>query len=518
MERTSEQILALIKEILDFNVTRRLFFLAGIALSVVVGISVFQWIQEPIYRPLDYKISNDNFASIIDALEKANIKYKINESSGTISVPAAEINQANIRLSSSGIAKDDAFNFSFLNDKSKLGTSQFLESARYIRALETDLAKTIRSIQGISAAKVMIAKPPNDIFADEHSVTTASIVVNISPGYERDKEKVRAIIQLVAASVPSLEPSNIAITDQYGHYLSSMAEGEYALNQENLNYQKTIENSYRQRIQSLINPILGPNKASIDVNIDIDFTQEEIARENYTPDQSAVRSEQTITENSGSGAGGGVPGALSNQADAGGGDGGAAGNSHKEQTKNYELNKSMRYIKTRAPKILRISVAILLDDDVTVDPKTKKTERKPLEKARMDKITDLAKASIGYTEKRGDIVTVVNSGFVSPEAIAEPKAAMMYEEPWFWDMLKKVLGISLGFVLLFILYFKLSPELFRKKEIEGAATKEGGAPGTDANVSQEMIQLKNEQIEFLKELVTKDPNKVTGIIKKWVSK
>lgn len=516
MERTADQMLSLVKEIFNFNITRRLFFLVGVALSVVIGISVFQWIQEPIYRPLDYQITQDNFSTIIDTLQKANIKYKINEATGMISVPAAEINQANVRLSSAGVSKDDAFNFSFLNDKNKLGTSQFLENARFSRALEGDLAKTIRSIQGISGAKVMIAKPPNDVFADEHSVTTASIVVNIAPGYERDAEKVRAIIQLVAASVPGLDPSNIAITDQYGHYLSAISAQNYAINQEHLNYQKSLETSYRQRIQTLISPVLGFNKANIDVNVEVDFTQEESAKENYAPGSSAVRSEQSVSDKNSASPGAGVPGSLSNQPSSSGGDAGAGSTTHSEQTKNYELNKTLRYIKTDSPKITRISVAILLDDDMKLNPATKKMQKQPLSKSTLDKITKLVKASIGFNAKRGDIVTVVNTGFVSNELAEDKHGLMMYEEPWFWDLVKKIGGIGFGFIFLIILYRKLSPELTAKKT-DLTKTASNAAPAPDL-VSPEMIKLKNEQIEFLKELVNKDPNKVTGIIKKWVSK
>jgi flagellar M-ring protein FliF len=519
MERTTENIITSLKEIFNFDIVRRLFFLAGIALSVVIGFSIYQWIQEPIYRPLDYAINNENFPLIIDTLEKSGVKYKINEANGSISVPASDINQINIKLSAAGISKDDGFSFSFLNDKSKLGTSVFLENARYLLALEADLAKTIRSIQGISAAKVTIAKPPNDIFADEHSVTTASIVVNISPGYEGDKEKVRAIIQLVAASVPGLDPTNIAITDQYGHYISSMSGEDYTANQDNLSYQKSLENSYERRIASLINPILGMNRASIDVNIELDFTHQEVAKEDYVPNQNNIRSEQTVSESSGGGGASGVPGALSNQPSGGGGNtasssgsGGSGGRS--EQTRNFELSKSTRYIKTNSPKILKISVAILLDDEVTVDPTTKKVISKPQSKAKIDKITELVKASIGYNKKRGDVVAVVNTGFVPNNIVNEGKGLSIIDQPWFWDLVKKILGISFGSILLFVLYRKISPEMFKKKADEAVVT------GTDMSnaVSPEMLKLKNEQIAILKELVTTEPNKVTGIIKKWVAK
>lgn len=516
MDASVDTITKTMKDILGFDVVRRLFFLAGIALSVLIGFNLYHWIQEPLYRPLDYQLTNQNTSAIIDTLEKANIHYKINDVTNTISVPADVIHLVNRTLSAAGIQKDDAMTFSFLNEKNKLGASQFFENARYSRALEADLAKTIRGIQGISAAKVTIAKPASNVFADEHAKTTASIMITIAPGYERDKEKIRAIIQLVAASVPDLDPANIAITDQYGHFLSSMISQDYLINQEQLSYEKNLEVNYEKRIQSLINPMLGHNNASINVNADIDFTQQEEANENYEPNQKNLRSEQTITENNGAAGGGGVPGALSNQppdANSPDASGGAGKATHSEAVKNYELSKSTRYVKSNTPKIVRLSVAVVLDDDMHYDEATKKMVRQPQDQAKIDKVTALVKAAIGFNAKRGDIVTVVNAGFVHIDE--EPMLATpLWQEPWFWDLIKKTVSIAVGFVLLVLVYRKISPELVGKRATSDLPPAVGGVNV----ITPEMLKLKNEQIQILKDMVSQDPNKVTGIIKKWIAK
>lgn len=518
MENKFENIAVQLKSIFDFDVVRRLFFLAGIAISVAIGFGIHQWTQEPIYRPLDFRITDKNITSIIDTLEDADIKYKLNESRGVISVPATDINLARMKLSSAGIQKDESFNFSFLNDKSKLGSSQFLENARYLRALEEDLSKTIGSIQGVSSAIVHIAKPQSNIFADENSKTTASVIVNMSPGYIGDKEKIRAIIQLVAASVPELDPANVAITDQYGHYLSSTVNSDYIHNQEQLSYQTNLEHNYEKRIQSLIFPIIGENKASINVNVDVDFTQQEEAREAYDPNQKTIRSEQTVKEdNNSSSSGGGVPGSLSNSPPTNGKQPAPTqgGQSRSEEVKNYEVGKSTSYIKSESPKIKKISVAIVLDNDMTYDEKTKKMISTPISKDKLDKITELVKSSVGFNDSRGDKVTVVNSGFVQQNA--EPaKSPGIWEEPWFWDLFKKLFGIILGFVFLFIIYRKISPELVRKKPANELDNKQSG--DKQNMISAEMLRLKNQQIEVLKDLVSNDPNKVVGVIKKWIAK
>ncbi|MFI4918657.1 MAG: flagellar basal-body MS-ring/collar protein FliF [Legionellales bacterium] len=526
MEKSLNNVIDGLKAIFNFDITRRLFFLAGIAVSVAVGVNLYQWIQDPIYRPLPYSIKDQNLPAIVDALDKANISYKINEDNGTISVPMDDLSAAKTRLSAAGVQKDEGFSYSFLNDQDKLGTSQFIESARYLRALESDLARTIRAIQGISGAKVHIAIPQNNIFADENAKTTASVIINIVPGYEGDKEKIRAIIQLVAASVPELDPTNVAITDQYGHFLSSIISQNSILNQEQLTYQNNIQHYYENRIKMLITPIIGENKTSINVNTNIDFTQQEEAKEEYDPDQKSLRSEQSITESSATPGASGVPGALSNQPPEGatpaagsGGDSAAApaagGQSRNESTKNYEVTKATRYVHNTAPVIKSISVAIVLDDESLYDESTKKTTQQPLSKDKIAKITELVKSTIGFNESRGDQVTVINSGFIQNK-IENIPATPLWQQPWFWDWVKRISGIGGGFIFLIVLYKKIAPELKPSQLKPNAMSL--SLTNDVFPVTQEMIQLKNEQISILKELASKDPNKVASIIKKWVTK
>lgn len=517
MENKLENVIGQFTSLMNFDITRRLFFLAGIAISVVIGLGINQWIQEPIYRPLDVQVNDKNMSAILNTLDSANIKYKLNDAANTISVPAIDITMARIKLAAAGIQKEEGFTFSFLNDKNKLGTSQFLENARYLHALEADLSKSIGAIQGVAQAIVHIAKPQNNIFADENAKTTASVILNITPGYDGDKEKIRAIVQLVAASVPELDPLNVAITDQYGHYLSSTLNSDYNHNQEQLSYQHSLERNYAARIQSLIVPVLGENGARISVNADIDFTRQEEAKEAFDPAQKIIRSEQTIKETSSSSGGSGVPGSLSNQPPSNGQQPqpSQGGQSRNETVKNYEIGKSTSYVKVEAPKLSRLSVAIVLDNEMVKDPKTGKVTSQPMTKEKMDKITELVKSSIGYSQSRGDIVTVVNSSFIQPETIIEKKPGL-WEEPWFWDLFKKMAGIITGFVFLFIIYRKISPELGSKKTKTDLANT---AASTRQNlISAEMIKLKNEQIEALRGMVSTDPNKVVGVIKKWVAK
>lgn len=531
MKQTSNELsMDTIKAALLSGTAKQLIFMVGIAISVALGIVLYMSIQEPIYRPLDYQVTSQNMASIVDTLEKSGIQYKVNDRDGVILVSAKDVQVARMKLASAGIPKDDSINYSFLNDKTGLGSSQFLENARYLRALENDLSKTISAIEGVSGARVHIAKPQNTVFADESGKTTASVMLSVSPGFASSKEKIQAIIQIVAGSVPGLDPKDVAITDQYGHYLSAGLDPNSIFNAEQLNYQNNIQNYYEKRIETMISPILGENKVSVRVYADIDFTQQEEAQEQYDPDKKVLRSEQVQTESVESSAASGTPGSLSNSPPSedsdkpasSGSTGGSQGRS--ESTKNYELTKSVSYKKSNAAKVKSLSVAVVVDNEVVIDPKTKQPVTKPLDPDKIAKITQLVQATIGYDQARGDKVTVVNSGFTPVKQEIAPAAIRLWEQPWFWDIAKKIIGILLGFIFLFVIYRRLSGMASNKYVSKGRPAKvieekepEEATPEEEEN-SRQLEALKQERISQLKQFAATDPNRVALIIKNWVGK
>lgn len=521
--------------LLQNPIAKQLSFMVGIAGSVALGIVLYMSIQEPIYRPLDYQVNSRNMASIIDTLDKAGVKYKLNEQDGIIYVAAKDIQLAKVKLSVAGIPRDDSFNFSYLNDQGSIGNSQFLENARYLRALEADLSKTISSIEGVSAARVHIAIPQNNVFADENGRPTASVVLSMSPGLMSDKEKIRAIVQVVASSVPGLDPKDVAITDQYGHYLSGVLDGDGIFSAEQLNYQNNMQRYYEKRIETMIVPLIGENKLTVRVQADIDFTRHEEAKESYDSGDQVLRSEQSLSEENSSPAGAsGAPGSLSNsppqqgQSGQGGAQGAsgapaassstaANGDKRSQSTKNYEIGKSVIYRKNSTPKINALSVAVVIDNEMVMDPKTKKMISKPLDQEKIAKITDLVKATIGYNEKRGDKVTVVNSSFSPVTSDDQFPTVHIWDQVWFWDMLKKFLGMTAGFGFLFVIYRQLSKHLKASSNEKPIGISFMNEPDPHS-ITPEMQELKQEQINRLKEMANREPNRVALVIKNWVGK
>lgn len=521
------------KLILQTPVVRQLAFMLGLAISIALGIVMYMTIQEPIYRPMDYRVTPQNMATIVDVLEKAGIKYKLNDQEGVLYVAAKDTQLARLKLSASGITKDDGFNYSFLNEQANIGNSQFVENARYLRALENDLSKTISAIEGITGARVHIAIPHNNVFADENAKPTASVVLSMSSGLGGDKEKIRAIIEIVAGSVPGLDPKDVAITDQYGHYLSGLLDQDSLYSAEQMNYQNKIQTFYEKRIETMIVPMMGENKVTVRVFADIDYSHNEEAKESYDPNNKVIRSEQSVSEQSGTSGASGAPGSLSNTPPSndsekanGGGAGGpptpnnGSSQGRSESIKNYELSKSVTYKKDNFAKIISLSVAVVVDNQVVFDPKTKKMVPKALDKEMIEKINSLVKATIGFNEKRGDKVTVVNSSFnVSNKDMTTTETAL-WNQPWFWDLVKKFIGMAIGFVFIFLLYRQIVKSLKNSGQTQHQRNLDllEDEKEDTKKITQEMQELKQEQINRLKELANREPSRVAFIIKNWVGK
>ncbi|HEU5282116.1 MAG TPA: flagellar basal-body MS-ring/collar protein FliF [Gammaproteobacteria bacterium] len=521
-ESESKDIMSTVVDFLQNNIIRQVAFLAGVAASVTLGIYLYGQIQDPMYKPLDYRVTEKNASVIASTLDAARINYKINDADGVVLVASKDWQAAKFRLASSGVQKDDSFNFSYLNDQNAIGESQFLENARYLRALESDLAKTITAIDGVSAARVHIAMPQNATFADESGKPTASVFITMASGINEDKQKVRSIIRIVASSVPGLDPQDVSITDQYGHYLSDSMSPASLESAAEMDYQNDIQNVYEKRIESLIAPMLGDSKMTVKVHADIDFSQQEEATENYDPSKQVVRSEQTTTDSTGSQSASGPAGALANTPPTGGDTAPKSQNTssqgHSQTIKNYEVGKSVVYRKSNIAKINAISVAVAVDNQVIVDPKTKKVSSQPIPKEKLDQITALVKAAIGYDEKRGDVVTVINSGFSPVTDIPAPLKVAFWQSESFWEMVKKGGSYLFAFIMFIVVYRKANEyySSLRRGGVTVSSGKVSSKADGEGGITPEMQELKQEQINRLKEIASRDPNRVALVIKNWV--
>src|SRR6202142_2400666 len=298
----------------DIPGLKQIGLLAGVAAAVAAAIWLVLWSQGQNYTVLYGQLSERESGQVMDALTAAGIEFKLSPS-GAVSVPESKVQEARIRLASQGLPQSDSMGIEMIQKDSALGNSTLMESARYQSVLETELARTIVKVQGVQTARVHLALPKPSVFLQDAHKATASVMLQLYPGRRLEPGQVAAIVHLVASSVPELGASDVTLVDQAGSLLNSPDENaESAVSTRQLEYTHKLEESYQRRIIELLEPLVGTGRVRATVTADMDFTVTEETRENYDPQKTAVRSEQTSNEQRKGGDGAeGIPGALSNQ-------------------------------------------------------------------------------------------------------------------------------------------------------------------------------------------------------------
>ncbi len=530
---------------------RQLGLMIGLAASVALGVAVVLWSQTPNYTLLYGNLSSSDAGQVIDALNKSGIPFRVDESTGAIMVPTSKLHTARMQLAKDGLPEGNSMGFELLEKERGFGTSQFIEKARYQRALEGELSRTISSLRNVETARVHLAIPKRSVFVRDRAAPTASVMVDLYSGRSLDEEQVAAIVHLVSSSVPHLEPDGVTIVDQRGNLLSNgNSDDGLAPSSTQFAYNRKLEQTYSDRIRSLLEPIVGRGKVRATVNADLDFTITERTQETYNPDLPALRSEQ-ITEDetvNGNGASG-VPGTLSNQppqdatlqapgqAGAGGGTEPVQAplNSSKRSIRNYELDKTISHTKLATGTIRRLSIAVLVDNKQELDDNDELVSR-PWSDDELKRFTELVKEAVGFDARRGDTVNVINNAFVPPpEAEPLPEPSLM-EQPWLWDVLKHVGGV----IGLLILVFGVLKPVLRSLAERGSEPLPGGmvpagaaAAGGAAGVSEDQLSLSGaspqqaqlegpragyqQNLETAQAVVKEDPKRVAQVVKNWVS-
>jgi flagellar M-ring protein FliF len=525
-----------------------LLLLVGVAAAVAAGVYVVLWSQGPNYSLLFGNLANADAAQVVQSLDAAGIPYRLEAGSGAISVPSTQVNDARLKLAAKGLPETGGF--SLMDKDPGFGVSQFMESARYQHALETELARTIASMKQVEGARVHLAVPTQSAFVRDRRPGSASVFLQLKSGRRLDREQVTAIVNLVASSIPELEAAQVTVIDSQGRLLSSPEKnGEFAEREQQLEIARRMEEDYSQRIESLLTPMLGNGRVRAQVVAQIEMSATEEAREQYRPESQIVRSEQLAEESSRNGGGaGGVPGALTNQPPAGGTALPAAGappapaaatgaaaaaiaaaastatsttpdNTSKQTNRNYEIDRTIAYTRSPAGRLQRLTVAVLVDNMRTTDTAGKETQT-ALTEEQLAHVTTLVKDAVGFDEKRGDSVNVVNAAF-HPEAVqpeGEVEKIPLWEQPMIRDFAKIGLGL-IGVVLLIL--FVLRPMIrnltsgVRSPALAGAGA--GGAAQVAAPLAPPPLAYE-QQVAQARSLVSKDPQRVAQVVKDWVKK
>ena len=295
---------------------RQLILLAGLALAITAGVTAAFYVREPSYTMLFSNVSEQEAGEIMNALNGTEIPHKVDPKTGAILVAADDVHEARLKLASQGLPRGAGFGLEMMQESGTFGTSQFMETARYNHALETELARTISTLRPVQSARVHLAVPESSVFLRKRREPSASVLVNLYPGRDLEKTQVASIVHLVASSIPGMEAEQRHGRRPAGTDCSMRPATRtlLGLSTQQFEYAERIEQSYTDRIVNLLTPMLGPDRVRATVTAEVDFTEHEETREDYDPDNTAVRSEQVAEDrhSDGASAAGGIPGALSN--------------------------------------------------------------------------------------------------------------------------------------------------------------------------------------------------------------
>lgn len=536
---------------LGFNkltLIRQVGLMVGLAASVALGLAVVLWAQDPSYQPLITNLQNYDAAEVSTILDESGINYKVDPRTGILLVESEALYQARLKLASAGIKDNDTVGFEMLDKDQGLGTSQFMEQARYRRGLEGELSRTIASMRNIRKARVHLAIPKASIFVRDQRRPTASVFVEVFAGRDLTPPQVKSIVNLVASSVPEMSKKDISVVDHKGTLLTEDEEDSSAkLASKEFEYTRKMEEVLNSRVNSILAPLTGAGRFRSEVSADIDFSAIETAEEIFNPDLQALRSEQTVDEQRVSGSSGGVPGALSNQPPgaanvpevakgATGANGQPMADVRKQATRNYEVDRTLSYSKQQQGRIKRLTVAVVVDDIRKINPETGEFTYEPWPQAELERLTILVRNAVGYSAARGDSVSVINSPF-QPEEVVPFEEPKFWEQPWFLELLKPALALLFVMVLVLGLVRpaikNLAASGARERELalagdeEGLATlddlESGGAmdrvtlSATDEFLLPGASEGYDKQLNALKGLIAEDPARVAQVVRQWVN-
>ncbi|WP_299999451.1 flagellar basal-body MS-ring/collar protein FliF [uncultured Cedecea sp.] len=524
------------------------------AAAVAIIVALVLWAKTPDYRVLYNNLSDQDGGAIVTQLTQMNIPYRYSDNGSAILVPDDKVYDLRLRLAQQGLPKGGAVGFELL-DKEKFGISQFSEQVNYQRALEGELARTIETLGPVKRARIHLAMPKPSLFVREQKAPSASVTLNLEPGRALDEGQVNAVVHMVSSAVAGLPPGNVTLVDQGGHLLTRSETPGRALNDTQLNYATDVESRYQRRIESILVPIVGSGNVHAQVTAQIDFASKEQTEEQYRPngdpEQSAIRSRQlNQSEQSNGQFPGGVPGALSNQpapantapittpaqpnAQGNNQPGTAAAtsqngshNSTRDETTNYEVDKTIRHTRLNVGDVQRLSVAVVINYRQQADGSPA-----PLSEDQLKQIESLTREAMGFSETRGDTLNVVNSPFSAVEDEALENLPF-WKSQMFFDLLLSSGRWLLVLLVAWLLWRKaIRPLITQRTEAiklasEAAqARKEAEEPDATVHLTRdEQIQQRkvNQRLgveimsQRVRDLSDSDPRVVALVIRQWMS-
>jgi flagellar M-ring protein FliF len=459
-----------------------LIFMLGL-----IGAAALAWatLSTPPQRVLFANLPESDKAAVAQALDAASIANRI-DNAGSITVNEDDFHKARMLLAGQDLPKAAPGGYALL-DNLPMGASRAIEGERLRQARETELARSISEIDTVAVARVHLAMPETSVFVRDKAEPSASVIVTLQPGRSLSDAQVRSILNLVASSVPGMKPQAVTIVDQAGELLSK--SGSDSVGDARIDFQRRVEDKYRQQLVQLLTPLLGAGNFTTEVQAEVDLDESQATRETFDKQGAVMRAEQgswTGAPRDAAGAPGGIPGALSNEPPADAAvvaptpgatptpgqpatPTSAAGVKQTDSfARTYDNAKEISVTRAAPGSIKRLSVAVLMKEE----------PGKPRGQVEIRQIDELVKAAVGFNPARQDQVTVVSRKF-SAAADAKDEGLPFYETGWFAMVLRNVTALVIALLVLFMGVRPLAKALLKKRDEagRGGALPMGGADG-----------------------------------------
>ncbi|MDI1344581.1 MAG: flagellar basal-body MS-ring/collar protein FliF [Pseudolabrys sp.] len=412
----------------------RMAAMAAVTLALI-GFFAFLMIQmtTPTMVPLFTDLSVEDSSAIIKDLERQAIDYQIKNDGAIVMVPKDKVARLRMKLAEGGLPKGGGVGYEIFDKSDALGATSFIQNINHLRALEGELARTIRGLDRVQAARVHLVLPERPLFSRDKVEATASIVLKVRGSLE--PQQVRAIRHLVATAVNGMKPERVSVIDETGRLLADGAAQENQMGGGSADERKTAyENRLRDQVEAIVSSVVGPGKARVQLNADFDLNRVTQTSDKFDPDGRVVRSSQTREEQSNSNDGKeGGPVSVAGELPGTNKDSNSSGGGQRDQSKkteeivNYEISRTTKTEVIEAGRVNRISAAVLVDGRYVKDAKGEMVYQ-PRAKEEIDRIAALVRTAIGFDAKRGDQIEVVNLRFAdtAPISIGEPLGWMKY--------------------------------------------------------------------------------------------
>ena len=556
-----------VKEIISQPLVRKsLPAIAAVFLFAIFLIAAL-WLNGGEYRALHPGMSEVDRSEAMEILQGSAIPVQVDSATGALNVPVESYYEARMALAAAGIPRDvNTGTLDYFDQQTSMTTSQFMEEARYTAAIENELAKSITRISTVQSARVHIAAPRQSNFIRNRATTKASVIITPFAGRSVSQPQVEAIVNLIASSIPFLATTDVSVVDDRGNLLTSNSATLSQANEE-LTYQQSVEQSYKDRIDALLAPLLGEGAITSKVDVAMDFTRAESTVEEFDPNGTGplARSESTQTDMASNIGAQGVPGGTSNvvpnntlllPANEAAANTVNAANPEQVRssqiTRNFEIDRTIRHVRDQVGVLNRISVAIAVDESILLEAVAAQpgageepAAAEILIQQEIEKLTGLVRAAIGFDENRGDVITIVASRFYQNTAVTE--GAIWYEQPTIIALIKYAIIALLTTLFMMIvvrpvmkLYMPVpevafaigEEELLNKgdlSESDLAMLSSGDAAGIDeikaklrpkkSSISADMLDTANtydDKVALIRLLVAEDSARVANVLKKLI--